>query len=120
MLIQQNQSKPRSRLWRYAFALGSVGAAILFKILLLEMFGGLRFFLFWPVVILSAWYGGFGPGLLASVLSAVAILFVFPEANDNIDGKLPEIFGAPGLKTEIVGNFWTFFGDQAFLKGEKV
>lgn len=43
----------------------------------------------------------------------------FEEANDNIDGKLPEIFGAPGLKTEIVGNFWTFFGDQAFLKGEK-
>ena len=41
------------------------------------------------------------------------------EANDNIDGKLPEIFGAPGLKTEVVGSFWTFFGDQAFLRGEK-
>lgn len=48
------------------------------------------------------------------------LLHRFEEANDNIDGKLPEIFGAPGLKTEIVGNFWTFFGDQAFLKGEKV
>jgi len=43
----------------------------------------------------------------------------FEEANDNIDGKLPEIFGAPGLKTEIVGHFWTFFGDLAFLKGKK-
>jgi len=43
----------------------------------------------------------------------------FEEANDNIDGKLPEIFGAPGLKTEIVGHFWTFFGDLAFLCGEK-
>jgi ubiquinone/menaquinone biosynthesis C-methylase UbiE len=43
----------------------------------------------------------------------------FEEANDNIDGKLPEIFGAPGLKTEITGYFWTFFGDQAFLKGVK-
>ena len=47
------------------------------------------------------------------------LLHKFEEANDNIDGKLPEIFGAPGLKTEIVGNFWTFFGDQAFLRGEK-
>jgi ubiquinone/menaquinone biosynthesis C-methylase UbiE len=46
-------------------------------------------------------------------------LHKFEEANDNIDGKLPKIFGAPGLKTEIVGNFWTFFGDQAFLRGEK-
>ncbi len=47
------------------------------------------------------------------------LLQKFEEANDNIDGKLPEIFGAPGLKTDVVGNFWTFFGDQAFLRGEK-
>jgi len=47
------------------------------------------------------------------------LLHKFEEANDNIDGKLPEIFGAPGLKTEVVGNFWTFFGDQAFVRGEK-
>jgi len=47
------------------------------------------------------------------------ILHNFEEANDNVDGKLPEIFGAPGLKTEIVGGFWTFFGDLAFLRGEK-
>jgi ubiquinone/menaquinone biosynthesis C-methylase UbiE len=47
------------------------------------------------------------------------LLHEFEEANDNIDGKLPEIFGAPGLKTEVVGNFWTFFGDQAFLRGDK-
>ena len=46
-------------------------------------------------------------------------LHKFEEANDNIDGKLPEIFGAPGLKTEVVGHFWTFFGDLAFLKGVK-
>ena len=46
-------------------------------------------------------------------------LHKFEEANDNVDGRLPEIFGAPGLKTEIVGNFWTFFGDLAFLRGVK-
>jgi ubiquinone/menaquinone biosynthesis C-methylase UbiE len=46
-------------------------------------------------------------------------LHKFEEANDNIEGNLPEIFGAPGLKTEVAGNFWTFFGDQAFLSGEK-
>lgn len=43
----------------------------------------------------------------------------FEEANDNIDGSLPAFFAEPGLKTQIVGNFWTFFGDLAFLKGEK-
>ncbi len=44
-------------------------------------------------------------------------LHKFEEANDNIEGNLPKIFGAPGLKTEITGHFWTFFGDLAFLKG---
>ena len=43
----------------------------------------------------------------------------FEEANDNIDGSLPVFFGEPGLKTQITGNFWTFFGDLAFLHGEK-
>jgi ubiquinone/menaquinone biosynthesis C-methylase UbiE len=47
------------------------------------------------------------------------ILHGFEEANDNIDGRLPEIFGAPGLKTQVMGNFWTFFGDLAFLMGTK-
>ena len=47
------------------------------------------------------------------------LLHKFEEANDNIDGRLPEIFGAPGLKTQVLGNFWTFFGDLAFLKGVK-
>ena len=56
------------------------------------------------------WYGR----LLAPFLHK------FEEANDNIDGRLPEIFGAPGLKTQVLGHFWTFFGDLAFLKGEKV
>jgi len=46
-------------------------------------------------------------------------LHKFEEANDNIDGRLPEIFAAPGLKTQVTGSFWTFFGDLAFLRGDK-
>ena len=41
------------------------------------------------------------------------------EANDNIDGHLPEIFAQPGLKIQETGKFWTFFGDLTFLQGEK-
>lgn len=43
----------------------------------------------------------------------------FEEANDNIEGRLPEIFGAPGLQVNITGHFQTFFGDLAFLSGKK-
>jgi ubiquinone/menaquinone biosynthesis C-methylase UbiE len=48
------------------------------------------------------------------------ILHEFEEANDNIDGKLPIMFKQAGLKVKEMGNFWTFFGDLTFLKGEKL
>ena len=47
------------------------------------------------------------------------LLHSFEEANDNIEGSLPDFFGEPGLKTQVLGNFWTFFGDLAFLRGDK-
>lgn len=43
----------------------------------------------------------------------------FEEANDNIDGLLPEIFGKPGLTMREMGNYVTFFGDLTFLYGQK-
>jgi ubiquinone/menaquinone biosynthesis C-methylase UbiE len=43
----------------------------------------------------------------------------FEEANDNIDGQLPDIFGAPGLHVTEKEDFWTFFGDLRFLQGQK-
>lgn len=46
-------------------------------------------------------------------------LHKFEEANDNIDGKLPIMFGEAGLKVQEKGNFWTFFGDLTFLAGYK-
>jgi len=57
----------------------------------------------------STWYGKLlGP-----------FLHKFEEANDNIDGRLPEIFAQAGLKVKERGDFWTFFGDLTFLAGEK-
>lgn len=44
----------------------------------------------------------------------------FEEANDNIDGLLPEIFSGPGLRVREVGDFMTFFGSLTFLHGEKL
>ena len=46
-------------------------------------------------------------------------LHEFEEANDNIDGRLPDVFGEPGLRMQIKGKFWTFFGDLTFLAGLK-
>ena len=43
----------------------------------------------------------------------------FEEANDNIDGRLPEIFEQAGLRVHEAGDFMTFFGSLTFLYGEK-
>jgi len=44
----------------------------------------------------------------------------FEEANDNIDGRLPEIFEQAGLRVREVGDYMTFFGSLTFLSGEKL
>jgi ubiquinone/menaquinone biosynthesis C-methylase UbiE len=43
----------------------------------------------------------------------------FEEANDNIDGRLPAIFEKAGLKAGESGSFATFFGDLAFVRGDR-
>ncbi len=47
-------------------------------------------------------------------------LHEFEEANDNIDGRLPEIFKEAGFRVYGKDDFWTFFGDLKFLWGDKV
>ncbi|HLF74591.1 MAG TPA: methyltransferase domain-containing protein [Anaerolineales bacterium] len=47
------------------------------------------------------------------------LLHRFEEANDNIDGRLPEIFWQAGLRVREMGDFMTFFGSLTFLYGEK-
>jgi ubiquinone/menaquinone biosynthesis C-methylase UbiE len=43
----------------------------------------------------------------------------FEEANDNIAGRLPQIFEQAGLIIREMGDFMTFFGSLTFLYGEK-
>jgi len=57
---------------RYGFALLAVAVSFLFTIYL-ELPA-----LFFPAILVSAWYGGFGPGLLAVLFSLVARFLVVP------------------------------------------
>lgn len=60
--------------------------------------------LFFLAVILSAWLGGWGPGLLASVLSSVVIVFWMP----------PPLTAVPNLVNETP-RFLMFVGTTAFI-----
>ena len=67
------------RLARYAVAIGSAAiSAVLVEFLLPSVGNQFPFLMLYPAVICAAWYGGFGPGLLATVLTAlVAAFFLF-------------------------------------------
>lgn len=45
-----------------------------------EVFGRHPYLVEWPTVIVAAWLGGIGPGLLADALATLAILFIWIEA----------------------------------------
>ncbi len=64
---------------RYAAAVASVAVAILAKMAFEPGVGKERplFLLFFAAVLFSGWYGGMGPGLLATGLSAAVSLFYF-------------------------------------------
>src|SRR3954470_10811129 len=66
-----------SLVWRFGLAISCVAlsTAVTFP---LQGFG-VRTSLFFPAVLLSTWFGGTGPGLLAVLLSTLSINFFFTE-----------------------------------------
>src|SRR5437867_1063946 len=57
---------------RYGIGLVIVGIAVVGRLALNSVWGGpeLPFITFYPAVMVAAWLGGFGPGLLTTFLSA--------------------------------------------------
>ncbi|HEX8652237.1 MAG TPA: PAS domain S-box protein [Pyrinomonadaceae bacterium] len=76
----------RSIAMRYGIALLSVVLAVILTMPLGQLASRMPFALFFAAVMLSAWYGGAGPGLLATALSLIlsAYFFVPPQYSLNI------------------------------------
>ncbi|MEW6296278.1 MAG: PAS domain S-box protein [Thermodesulfobacteriota bacterium] len=62
---------PPSWVVRYSAAVVSAGVALLLTLLLRPLIAPTFFLLFFAAVVLSAWYGGLGPGLLATALAGL-------------------------------------------------
>lgn len=68
----------KKEILRYGLVPLAIGAALLLRFLLAPILQAEVYFLFlWPAVILCAWYGGFGPGVLATLLAAAAANFFY-------------------------------------------
>ena len=75
----------RSSLFRYGFAVVAVGAAILIRLLLSPLLHDYAPYATFVIAVAAvAWYGDFGPSLLATVLSYLAAhLFFKPPVQDH-------------------------------------
>jgi len=86
-----------SRLHRYSFAATAVVAAVLVRVALHPWLGdSTPYLLFFPAIMAASWYGGFGPGLFATAVSALAavVWFVGPSG--------PQGLGNPGNDIALV------------------
>ncbi|HEX6215251.1 MAG TPA: PAS domain S-box protein, partial [Vicinamibacterales bacterium] len=63
---------------RYLAAIGCVAASLGLRFMLSDYFGpNVPYLQFFPAILVASWYGGFGPGVLATALSAFAALYWF-------------------------------------------
>ncbi len=77
-MIVSNPSPERPALLRYGFATLTVALAVLVRLPLSAFLGtDVPFLFFFPAVMVAAWYGGLGPGLLATGLAALAADYFF-------------------------------------------
>ncbi len=78
----------RSYLSRYPIAVVSVALALLLASILSSRADPSHFTLFFAAVMVSAWYGGLGAGLLATVLSALSLDYFFISPIHALDFDL--------------------------------
>ena len=63
---------------RYLVGLGALAATFLFRYLFRETLGiKVPYLQFYPEIIIAAWYGGLGPGLLTTAISTAAAMYFF-------------------------------------------
>jgi signal transduction histidine kinase len=71
-------AKRRSTVARYGVACIAVGAALLVRLAISPLvFGDTPFLLFFGAVLVAAWYGGLGPGIVATVLADLCADYFF-------------------------------------------
>src|ERR1700741_5222444 len=78
-------------IWSYGIAVLSVAAALIISRWPALHMQDAPVSLFLCAVILSAWFGGFGPGLLATALSALAFNYYFLSPIHSLTLKADEI-----------------------------
>jgi two-component system sensor kinase FixL len=97
--------------WRYIVALAAFGAALLFRYVLRDQLGDtVPYLQFFPAIMLAAWYGGLGPGVLITMLSTVvAMYWLLPPSGMAVSSPADQL----SLATFVtVGLFISWLNDR--------
>ena len=94
---------------RYAVALAAFGAALLFRYLFRDSLGlKVPYLLFYPAILVAAWYGGAWPGVLTTALSTLAAMYLLsPEGlavGDPADLLALGVFVVTGLAISFLNH----------------
>src|SRR5262245_52237373 len=79
---------PRARLAAYCVALAATAGTVVVRWLLWPVLGdAVPHMAFFPAVMIAAYFGGFWPGFLATLLSALAANYVFTQPYYSLEVK---------------------------------
>ncbi len=93
-----------SAIFKYGLAIVAVGAALAVRLILHPFIGPEAPFLtFFFAVMVAAWHGGFGPGLLAALLSTMAANYLFIEPVSTFNLRPRDAIALLLFLTEVVG-----------------
>ncbi len=110
--------KPRPAWLRYTVTLGAVAIAFVLRYYLHTRLGGLApFITFFPAVIFAAWFGGLGPGLLATALSAGLTKYFFLAPIHSV--KIDDPSDAANLGRFLIGSVLVTLLTDALYKARR-
>jgi signal transduction histidine kinase/CheY-like chemotaxis protein len=113
ILSETPPSLERPALLRYGGAVLAVALSVLIRLPLQPLLGGgVPFLFFFPAIVAASWYGGLGPGLLATALSTLTADYLF----------LPPVysFGLPNLASGVQAALFAAIGVFISLLNERL
>ena len=107
---------------RYAVAIAAVLAAACLRLIIVALLGQRFLFVtFFMALFVSAWYGGFGPSILALVLSLLVVFFAVPPTERTLDITGSQV-SASGILFILIGVATAWIGEtrlRAFRRAEE-
>jgi two-component system CheB/CheR fusion protein len=111
---------------RYGCAILLVALSFVTRLVLYPVFGDrYPFFSFFAAIVLAAGYGGYGPSVIAVVLSWLSIDYLFLSSGaylNPIESRSQIAFGffSVGLAVTVLGGFWREARERAQANGLKL